>query len=202
MEMSSNLTAIQLKIVEAAGPLFADLGYEIVSVREIASVADVHFSSINYHFGTKEHLYENVLRHAASCGDLDEFIRETSDNMDDPVGQLRELAWHMLLDYVDGPTDNWASRLLSREMMKPSKFSGILREIWDAPLRFVAARLAKPGEMESSPDRALFRACCFFILLDQLGQSRELMGHFMGHEIAPEWVLEEFMANFVPLDGR
>ena len=50
----------QKKIVEAASRLFAELGYEKTSVREIAKQAEVNIAAINYHFKNKENLYCEV----------------------------------------------------------------------------------------------------------------------------------------------
>lgn len=52
----------KVKIIEAAGELFAQKGYEGTSVREIASLADVNLASINYHFENKQNLYYEVFR--------------------------------------------------------------------------------------------------------------------------------------------
>lgn len=50
------------KIIEAAGELFAQKGYEGTSVRDIASTACVNLASINYHFENKQNLYYEVFR--------------------------------------------------------------------------------------------------------------------------------------------
>lgn len=48
---------IKENILNAAIELFSNRGYDGVSIREIATLADVHFASIRYHFGDKEDLY-------------------------------------------------------------------------------------------------------------------------------------------------
>lgn len=45
-------------ILNAAIELFSKRGFEGVSIREIATHAQVHFASIRYHFGDKEELYK------------------------------------------------------------------------------------------------------------------------------------------------
>jgi AcrR family transcriptional regulator len=50
------------KIIDAARVLFADLGYEGASVREIAKAADVNVASVNYYFNSKENLYLEIIR--------------------------------------------------------------------------------------------------------------------------------------------
>ncbi|MCB0415588.1 MAG: TetR/AcrR family transcriptional regulator [Bdellovibrionales bacterium] len=46
------------KIIAAAITLFAEKGYEMTSVRDIVSLAGVNIASINYHFGSKEGLFQ------------------------------------------------------------------------------------------------------------------------------------------------
>ena len=48
---------IKENILDAAIELFSKRGFEGVSIREIATLAKVHFASIRYHFGDKEDLY-------------------------------------------------------------------------------------------------------------------------------------------------
>lgn len=50
------------KIIEAARILFADLGYDGTSVREIAKAAEVNVASVNYYFTSKENLYLEIIR--------------------------------------------------------------------------------------------------------------------------------------------
>lgn len=49
---------IKEEILNAAIELFSQRGFEGVSIREIATLANIHFASIRYHFGDKEELYK------------------------------------------------------------------------------------------------------------------------------------------------
>ena len=48
-------------LITVATPLFAEKGFNGVSVREIAGFAGVNVSMISYYFGSKEGLYAAVL---------------------------------------------------------------------------------------------------------------------------------------------
>jgi TetR/AcrR family transcriptional regulator, regulator of cefoperazone and chloramphenicol sensitivity len=52
------------RILKAAQSLFADLGYRDTSVRAVVAKARVNQAAINYHFGSKDGLYREVLRAA------------------------------------------------------------------------------------------------------------------------------------------
>lgn len=50
------------KIIEVAAVLFAQKGFEGASVREIAKKAEVNLAAINYHFSSKNNLFEAVFK--------------------------------------------------------------------------------------------------------------------------------------------
>lgn len=56
-EVTSGSDASKEKLLSAAKLLFAERGFESVSVREIADEAGIHFGLIRYHYGSKEGLY-------------------------------------------------------------------------------------------------------------------------------------------------
>lgn len=49
------------KLIRAAGQVFAEVGYDTATVRQITDRAQVNVASINYHFGDKLTLYREVL---------------------------------------------------------------------------------------------------------------------------------------------
>jgi len=52
------------KILEAACRLFAEKGYRGTTVAQICGTAQVNIAAVNYHFGSKEHLYQRAWRYA------------------------------------------------------------------------------------------------------------------------------------------
>lgn len=49
------------RILNAAEQLFCDFGFDNTSLRAITSEADVNLASVNYHFGSKKQLIQEVL---------------------------------------------------------------------------------------------------------------------------------------------
>ena len=66
------------KILKISHKLFADKGYNGVSIREIAKACDVNIASINYHFVNKENLYVQTI--AASMDNLWQSIEDLYAN--------------------------------------------------------------------------------------------------------------------------
>ena len=49
------------RILDAAEALFMEHGYEATSLRSITATAEVNLAAVNYHFGSKEELFQAVL---------------------------------------------------------------------------------------------------------------------------------------------
>jgi len=62
---SSRGEQTKTKLLDAAELIFADRDYDGTSLRDIAEAADVHLSLSSYYFGTKETLFEEVVRRRA-----------------------------------------------------------------------------------------------------------------------------------------
>jgi len=52
------------KLLSAAGDVFIEKGFRDATVAEICSRAEANVSAINYHFGSKEALYQEAWRHS------------------------------------------------------------------------------------------------------------------------------------------
>ena len=50
------------RLLDAAERLFADKGFDDVSIRELAAAADVNVAAVNYHFQGKDNLFAEVVR--------------------------------------------------------------------------------------------------------------------------------------------
>lgn len=60
--MSSTHFSTKERILGAAEELFAQHGFAGTSLREVTSRADVNLAAVNYHFGSKENLVNEVFR--------------------------------------------------------------------------------------------------------------------------------------------
>jgi AcrR family transcriptional regulator len=111
--------ATRHRLLDAAGAVFAEVGYERAGVRDICARAHANVAAVKYHFGGKYQLYEAAISHwferqqrqhammAAGVansgrGDLRGFIRMF-------VGRL-----------LDSGKPAWHARLMAREMIEPT----------------------------------------------------------------------------------
>ena len=56
----------RVALMEAAATLFAEKGFEVVSVREITTLARANVASVKYHFGSREGLIDAVVARMAT----------------------------------------------------------------------------------------------------------------------------------------
>ncbi|TDK23467.1 TetR/AcrR family transcriptional regulator [Luteimonas aestuarii] len=62
MAMSSHQFSTKDRILGAAEELFAQYGFTGTSLRQVTGRADVNIAAVNYHFGSKENLVNEVFR--------------------------------------------------------------------------------------------------------------------------------------------
>lgn len=107
------------RLIDAAGPIFAESGYRAATVRDICERADVNGAAIHYHFGDKEHLYMAAVRHAArSC-----FHRVEMPTWAPTVPaeeRLHDFVRTFLLRVAVDHDPQWHGDLLMREMVLPT----------------------------------------------------------------------------------
>lgn len=187
------------KILSAAVGLFADLGYAAVSVREIAHEAGVHFSVINYHFGSKEALYQECLRFAGSSPRFCEAVSAADESSEDGLELLVQLAVR-LLDDAEAQSDRGAcSRLITREMMSNSPNTRVLMEHWDPGMRMVQRVVARMAGLDADSAEARFYSMAYFSLLENLGDFRRMVEAELGldsGELSTEWMATRVGALF------
>ena len=60
---------VRRRLLDAASEEFAARGFEAATVRDIVARARTNLNSINYHFGGKQALYAEVLRHQVALSE-------------------------------------------------------------------------------------------------------------------------------------
>lgn len=107
------------RVLEAAGSLFAEKGFEGATIRDICEAAGANVASVNYHFRDKETLYaeavERALRARTELAPLDGGLAP-----DAPADQrLKEFVRAFLKRRFDRASPHWWGRLIARAMRRP-----------------------------------------------------------------------------------
>lgn len=111
--------ATRIRILETAGELFATIGFAETSNKSVAAKAEVDLASINYHFGSRNGLYQAVLSEARrrflDIADLQRII-QGEQSAPDKLLALTEL----VVRKASRGRESWHLRVLAAEALAPS----------------------------------------------------------------------------------
>jgi AcrR family transcriptional regulator len=121
--------ATKTRILDAAEALFMEHGFEATSLRSITATAEVNLAAVNYHFGSKEELFQAVLTrrldpmNQARVGLLDELETDAAQqplSCEQILGALLTPALALARDPERGGKN--FLRLLGRAYADPAPF--------------------------------------------------------------------------------
>jgi AcrR family transcriptional regulator len=113
---------VQDRLLDAAEELFCEHGFEGTSIRDLAAAASCNIASVNYYFGGKDKLYQQVWRrHLLGMRDtrLASIERVMSQSAGEPCLEelLRSFAYAFVGPLVDEDGGQRLIRLITREMI-------------------------------------------------------------------------------------
>jgi TetR/AcrR family transcriptional regulator, regulator of cefoperazone and chloramphenicol sensitivity len=116
----------KLSLIQAAGKLFAENGFDGTSVRSIADTAGANIAAINYHFGSKDNLYTEALRYVVNKhSDLGGYDPWGGEGHFDTPAAVAETIYGTVKErfssYFSAKRPPWHSQLLMRSLLKPSE---------------------------------------------------------------------------------
>ncbi len=113
--------ATKAKIIEAAGKLFAERGYAETTSKDICERVGINLAAVNYHFGSRDGLYQEVLTEVKKyMFDVEALHRLTRSEMR-PEEKLNHFI-DRLVETVFA-RDSWQVRIWAREMVSPTGFA-------------------------------------------------------------------------------
>ena len=102
------------RLIEIAGQIFADEGYEAATVRQITDMAQVNVAAVNYYFGDKFQLYRAVLQ--SITGRTLEQLKQHC--LEGPAEErLRNLV-RCILVISSSEAPKWVHLLMARELVE------------------------------------------------------------------------------------
>ncbi|WP_298462028.1 TetR/AcrR family transcriptional regulator [uncultured Mitsuokella sp.] len=110
--------ATREKLLMCAGRLIAAKGYEATTSKEICELAGTNLAAVNYHFGSRDGLYEELLRvvhqHLMSL----DAIQDIEASAAPPRAKIRRFLATFLHQTLIKPS--WELRVWARELLHPS----------------------------------------------------------------------------------
>ncbi|PZU28188.1 MAG: DUF1956 domain-containing protein [Stenotrophomonas sp.] len=147
--------ATRARLLEAAGQLFSQQGFAETTSKAVAQLAAADLASINYHFGSRNGLYQAVLLEAhRQLLDLDDLQRIAGSALN-PEQRLYELLAG-LVQRAQQP-EAWAPRVLARELLAPSSHLQVLMEEAVPPKMMAVAQILSEISGIPATEPALLR---------------------------------------------
>jgi AcrR family transcriptional regulator len=136
------------RLIEVAGQIFAEEGFQAAKVRDICARAEVNIAAVNYHFRDKLGLYREVLRHALCAAEADTPLERNLPGKT-PEDKLRIFARRTLQHMYGEGQPAWPVRLMTHELAQPTPaFEGVVEQImrprYDALRGLVAGVIGRP----------------------------------------------------------
>lgn len=117
---SATKSGTKSRILEAAGPVFAERGFERATVRDICQAAGVNIASIKYYFGDKQALYlATVMLAREMRAERYPFPQQNVDAA--ATEKLYEFVSALLRRLMALQSAPWPVQLLTRELMSPTE---------------------------------------------------------------------------------
>ena len=125
MAENGSIDVTKERLLDEAESLFAQRGFDGVSVREITAAARCNLAAVNYHFGNKKNLYVEVFRSrwVPRAKRLQDHFRKNMSVQGDisPGAVARALAGAFLIGPMSDEERQRHHQLMSREIGRPTE---------------------------------------------------------------------------------
>jgi TetR/AcrR family transcriptional regulator, regulator of cefoperazone and chloramphenicol sensitivity len=150
------------KLLDAAGQVFAEVGYHAATIRKICARAGTNIALVNYHFRDKFGLYTEVLRQSV-CADQLQAVRNLLAQGAPPEDILRVLIRARLQSACGGDRPDWHFRIMAHELAQPTP---ALSQVINETMRPIYGRLREiiGGLLGLSPDDGKTRLCAHSVM--------------------------------------
>lgn len=159
--------ATRAHILATAGQLFAERGFANVTSKEICTHAGANLAAINYHFGSRDGLYEAVLL-AAHDQLLDiDVMAGIVGGGDDATAKFRMIYGGILAQVVNRDA-GWGLRVMMRELLSPSaSMPGLARKAVLPKAKLMMGVLAEL--LGVAPDHPAVQRALAFVMTQAMG---------------------------------
>ena len=143
------------RLLEVGAQLFAARGFSKVTVRDICNRAHANVAAVNYHFGGKAGLYEEILRSAIRVMQgTTEAARKAGE--DGTPEQQLEAYIAVFLSRVIPARDSWIHQLMMREISDPTPaLELVYDEVFKPRLAYLTRIIATLLDCSEDDDRVL-----------------------------------------------
>jgi len=142
------------KLVEAAGHVFAERGYQATTVREIVKRSGANIAAVNYYFGGKLGLYTEVLHQLVRAARVNA-INSALDQNAPPEDILRAVIGARLQSVTRPDLQDLHFRIMMHELVQPTPalsriVNEVTRPIYERLLELVGTIIDLPPKNEKT----------------------------------------------------
>jgi AcrR family transcriptional regulator len=161
------------RLIESATRLFAERGFAKVTVREICRAAGANVAAVNYHFGGKTGLYQEIVRSAIRT------MHETTQEIQTlgegrpPDEQLRIFV-RVFLTRVVQARDGWIHRFMAHELNDPTPaLDMVIKQVIKPRMAYLGSVIAaligcRPADPRVAHAVMSVQAQCLVLLNDKI----------------------------------
>jgi AcrR family transcriptional regulator len=182
----------RMRILRAAGEVFAESGFKWATVREICRRAGTNVASINYHFGDKENLYLATLRYWRGLAFQKYPAHSSRDVGRSPEDALGVFIKSFLFRILEEGEISWFGKLVAREYTEPTRALDTLVEETIRPMYEYLASIVRQLLADGVAEETV-RFCCASVISQCLYflYARPIIERlFQPHTLPPEKIAE------------
>jgi AcrR family transcriptional regulator len=187
----------RIRLLEAAGPIFAAEGFHEAKIRSICARARANVAAVNYHFKDKLGLYTEVLRYSISAALIDPDLMANAADVSFEA-KLRAFVRMILNSVFKATRPAWYMKLVLQEMSNPTPaIDELVKEFIRPRYRLLCELIG--GMIGQSPKARVTQLCAHSVV----GQARHyLIANAVIEKIWPEFTftaeeLEELTDHIV-----
>ena len=161
------------RLIEVAARLFAERGFSKVTVREICRSARANVAAINYHFGGKQGLYDDIVRSAiTTMHRTTEAIQQAGEGK--PADEQLRIFVRIFLTRVVQARDGWIHQLMARELNDPTPaLDLVVTQVVRPRMAYLASVIAvligcRPNDSRVERSVMSVQAQCLILLNDKI----------------------------------
>jgi TetR/AcrR family transcriptional regulator, regulator of cefoperazone and chloramphenicol sensitivity len=120
MSNAKELDTTRERIIDAAGEIFAERGFDSTTVRDICQAAGANIAAVNYYFGDKQRLYVEAVMRAHRWRMQQAVLPDWSADTT-AEEKLTDFITTFIRRVRTGPEGTWHTRLMMREIASPTE---------------------------------------------------------------------------------
>ncbi len=156
MEFVMTKIATDERILNVACELFSEIGYHEVTIKTISKKADVNIAAVNYHFGSKDKLYEAAWRKsfARTRKKFFSFIESSDISAEDNIKSFIKGRINAIFCSTQ---DGYFPNIMYREMTRPTfAYNDIMQEVVIPSGRWLNSQFNKMFKIDVPTDKTQF----------------------------------------------